>query len=124
MCCWACGATFQKSWWNLSSSEGTPKAAQGLQGNSVESLLHPSLEKPAKTFRTPFGIAGWLLTSPSLQGRALLQIGKVTMPSPRGLGVFLSLSKDSGCSKVIGAGYSVLAEICRIPYTAVMRGML
>lgn len=67
-------------WWNLPEElvepaqlrtpEGTPKAAQGLQGNSAESSLHPELrKKPAKTFGNPFGIAGWLIKSRELSYR-------------------------------------------------------
>lgn len=114
-------------WWNLPERAGgtctaqnTWKDIQGLQGNSAESSLHQSLGKPVQTFRNPFGIADWLTTSPGLQGRALLQTGKVTVLSPEGRAVLLSFSNDSDCSEVVGAGYSILAKICDIPYTAVM----
>lgn len=124
-------------WWNLPERAGGTCTAQntwndsqgstGLAGELSWEFITPELRKTCKNFQESLWncrLADNVPRAPGLQGRALLQLGKVTMPSPEGKVVFLSLSKDSDCSEVFGAGYSILAKICDIPYTAVMRGML
>lgn len=65
------GAAPQKSWWSLHRSEplkGTPRQCRAYRGTQLRGLWQPpELREACKTFRNPFGIAGWLIMSPGFQ---------------------------------------------------------